>query len=103
MRLDQTPAAQLRNCKIKRVYPPFRFVSTPRCTRDLPVVRPVYRGGALGIARRPSGASEWRTESPSARLRNGLTPRAWSRFVCLAARRESGFEQLLRSICAELA
>jgi hypothetical protein len=29
------------NCKIKRVNPAFRSMSTPRCTKNLPIVGPV--------------------------------------------------------------
>ena len=50
MRLDPHPTQPTPLCKIKRVYPAFRSVSTLRRTKDLPVVGPVNLEGALGMA-----------------------------------------------------
>lgn len=49
MRLDPNPTQPTQRCKIKRVYPAVRSVSTPRWTKDLPVVGPVNPEGALGM------------------------------------------------------
>jgi len=43
MHPDPETAPKARVCKIKPVYPAFRSVSTPRRTKDLPVVGPVTR------------------------------------------------------------
>ena len=103
MRLDPNPARTIPRCKIKRVYPPFRSVSTPRRTKDLPVVGPVDPEGALGMARGRASASEWSAESLRHRLRSELTPRAWNRLVRLAECRGNSIEQLLRSALLEVA
>jgi hypothetical protein len=53
------PAQTIRGCKIKRVNPAVRSVSTPRWTKDLPVVGSVNPAAALGTAPEPAPASEW--------------------------------------------
>ncbi len=103
MRLDPEPARTIPRCKIKPVYPAFRSVSTPRRTKDLPVVGPVDPEGALGMAEGCASASGWSAESLSARLRRELTPRAWNRLVRGAACRGISVEQLLRSMLSEVA
>src|SRR5258708_846764 len=103
MRLEPNPARTTRCCKIKPVYPAFRSVSTPRRTKDLPVVGPVDPEGALGLAEGCASAPEWSAESVSERLRSELTPRAWNRLVRLAACRGTSVEQLLRSTLSEVA
>jgi len=103
MRLEPKPAPTTARCKIKRVYPAFRSVSTPQCTKDLLVVGPVNPKGTLDTAEGGSSLSEWSVESLSARLRNELTPRAWYRLVRLAACRGTSVEQLLRSTRSEVA
>jgi hypothetical protein len=87
----------------ERVYPAFRSVSTPRRTKDLPVVGPVDPGTGLGMAGGCASASEWSAKSLSARLRRELTPRAWDRLVRLSACRGTSVEQLLRSTLSEVA
>src|SRR5438034_1254713 len=81
MHPDPETAPKTRDCKIKPVYPAFRYVSTPRRTKDLPVVGPVDPEGALGMAEGSASATEWSAERVSERLRMELTPRAWSRLV----------------------
>jgi hypothetical protein len=103
MRLEPNPARTIPRCKIKPVYPAFRSVSTPRRTKDLPVVGPVDPEGALGMAEGCASASGWSAESLSARLRRELTPRAWNRLVRGAACRGISVEQLLRSMLSEVA
>ena len=76
MRLDRNPAHNLRNCKIKRVSPAFRSVSTPRSTKDLPVAGPVNPTLSLGWPCEPSSAAEWSPERLCQRLRNELAPGA---------------------------
>jgi hypothetical protein len=103
MRLKLKPAPTKRRCKIKRVYPAFRSVSTPRRTKDLPVVGPVNPESALGMTEGCASDSGWSAENLSARLRNEITPRAWNRLVRLAACRGTSVEQLLRSTHSEVA
>jgi hypothetical protein len=100
MRLESNPTL---DCKIKRVYPAFRSVSTPRGTKDLPVVGPVNPETAPGMADGCASASEWSAENLSERLRSELTPRAWNRLVRAAAGRGTTVEQLLRSLLSEVA
>ena len=103
MRLDPETAPTARDCKIKPVYPAFRSVSTPRRTKDLPVVGPVNPETALGTTEGRASAAEWSAESVSERLRSELTPRAWNRLVRGAACRGISVEQLLRSMLSEVA
>ena len=49
MHREPNPSQTTFFCKIKRVYPAFRSVSTPRRTKDLHVVGPVNPKGALGM------------------------------------------------------
>jgi hypothetical protein len=103
MRLDRNPAHNLRNCKIKRVNPAFRSVSTPRCTKDLPVVGPVNPTLSLGWRCEPSSAAEWSPERLCKRLRNELAPGAWERLVRAAGCRGLTLEQLLWAGLSEVA
>ena len=103
MRLEPNPARTNRRCKIKPVYPAFRSVSTPRRTKDLPVVGPVDPEGALGMAEGCASTSGWSAESLSARLRRELTSRTWNRLVRLAACRGTRVEQLVRATLSEVA
>ena len=103
MRPEPNPAQTIRRCKIKRVYPAFRSVSTPRRAKDLPVGGPVNPETAVGTAEGCAPASEWSAENLSERLRSELTPRAWNRLVRLAACRGTSVEQLLRSGLSEVA
>jgi hypothetical protein len=97
------PTPTTERCKIKAVNPPFRSVSTPRCTKDLPVVGPVNPARALGSAEQPASASEWSAERLSERLRIELAPGAWKRLVHAAEGRGTSVEQLLRSALSEVA
>lgn len=97
------PARTLPRCKIKAVNPPFRSVSTPRRTKDLPVVGPVNPATALEPARQPASAPEWSAENLSERLRIELAPGAWKRLVHAAQERGTSVEQLLRSGLSEVA
>ncbi len=103
MRPAPETAPTIPRCKIKPVYPAFRSVSTPRCTKDLPVVGPVDPEVALGMAAGCPSAPGWHAESLRARFRRELTPRAWSRLVRGAACRGISVEQLLRSMLSEVA
>ncbi len=95
-------APTIPRCKIKPVYPAFRSVSTPRRTKDLPVVGPVDPETALGMAEGCASTSGWNAESLSARLRRELPSRAWNRLVRLAACRGTSVEQLVRATLWEV-
>jgi hypothetical protein len=97
MRLEPNPARPTQRCKIKAVNPPFRSVSTLRCTKDLPVGGPVNPATALGPAQQPASASEWSAERLSERLRIEFAPGAWKRLVHAAEGRGTSVKQLLRS------
>ena len=103
MRLDPKPSQRLRVCKIKAVNPPFRSVSTPRGTKDLPVVGPVNPATACRPAPGPASASEWSAESLGERLRIELPPGASKRLVHAAEGRGASVEQLLRLGLSEVA
>ncbi len=103
MHPDPETAPTARDCKIKPVYPAFRSVSTPRRTKDLPVVGLVNPETALGTTEGSAPAAEWSAERVSERLRGELTPRAWNRLVRGAACRGISVEQLLRSMLSEVA
>lgn len=103
MRLDPKPARTRERCKIKRVNPAVRSVSTPRWTKDLPVVGPVNPANARGDVPEPALTSEWSAESLSERLRIELPPGAWKRLVHAAERRGASVEQLLRLGFSEVA
>ena len=103
MRLDPETAPKAGDCKIKPVYPAFRSVSTPRRTKDLPVVGPVDPEGALGMAEGSASTAEWSAESVSERLRGELTPKAWNGLVRGTACRAISVEQLLWSALSEVA
>jgi hypothetical protein len=103
MRHEPNHARPTQRCKIKPVYPAFRSVSTPRRTKDLPVVDPVDPKTAVGTAERCDPASEWSAHALSERLRTELGPRGWTRLVRAAAARGNSVEQLHRTSRAELA
>jgi hypothetical protein len=103
MRLDRNPARPPRLCKIKRVDPAFRSVSTPRGTKDLPVVGPVNPAGSLGRPGKPSSAFEWSPERLCERLRIELAPGAWARLIRAAGRCGATLAQLLHSDLSEVA
>jgi hypothetical protein len=103
MPVPPKPAPTKRRCKIKAVNPPFRSVSTPRSTKDLPVVGPVNPATAREPAKQPGLASEWSPERLCERLRIELAPGAWKRLVHAAEGRGTSVEQLLRSALSEVA
>ena len=92
-------AQQIPDCKLKRVNPAFRSVSTPRARKDLPVVGPVNPEPAA----RPASVTDWSAESLSERLRIELSPGAWSRLVWAVSRRGASVEHLLHSALSEIA
>jgi hypothetical protein len=59
-----------RGCKIKRVNPAVRSVSTPRCSKDLPVVGPVNPESSTGASYKRSGTSKWGADRLSERLQS---------------------------------
>jgi len=97
------PARTLPRCKIKAVNPPFRSVSTPRRTKDLPKPGSVNPGDALGSPCGSAAASEWHAERLCARLQMELAPGAWNRLLRAANRRGKTLEQLLDSGLSEVA
>ena len=97
------PARTLPRCKIKAVNPPFRSVSTPRSTKDLPKPGPVNPSSPLGSASGSSAPSEWDAGRLCARLRMELAPGAWNRLVRAAKRQGATLEQLLDSGLSEVA
>jgi hypothetical protein len=103
MHLDRNPDRHSRICKIKRVNPAFRSVSTPRGTKDLPVVGPVNPTTSLGSLDGPNPASEWSAERLCERLRIELAPAAWTRLILAAKRHGVTLEHLLRSALSEVA
>jgi hypothetical protein len=103
MRPNPNLAPGFPNCKIKRVNPAFRSVSTPRCTKDLPVVGPVNPTLSLGWPCEPSSAAEWSPERLCKRLRIELAPGAWERLIRAAGCRGLTLEQLLRAGLSEVA
>ena len=103
MRLAPELARTTPRCKIKAVNPPFRSVSTPRGTKDLPVVGPVNPAVVHGLLQRPSSASEWSAERLTERLRIELGPGAWRRLEGAAGRVGGSVEQLLQRGLSEVA
>ncbi len=103
MRLNPNPTRPTERCKIKRVNPAFRSVSTPRWTKDLPRRRSVNPAGALGTGSAPVSATEWSAEGLIERLRIELAPRAWERLVQAAEHRDMTVDQLLHRGLSEVA
>jgi hypothetical protein len=103
MSLAPNPAPILPRCKIKRVNPAFRSVSTPRGTKDLPVVGPVNTTASPASLHGPESASEWSAERRSERLLIELAPAAWTRRIGSAKRRGVTLAHLLRSALSEVA
>lgn len=103
MHLDRNPDRPPRICKIKRVNPAFRSVSTPRRTKDLPAAGPVNPTTSLGMLREPPLASEWSAERLCERLQSELAPATWTRLIRAAERRGATLEQILRSALSDVA
>lgn len=103
MHPTQKPARTLPRCKIKAVNPPFRSVSTPRSTKDLPKPGPVNPGASLESTSGSAAASEWGVQHLCERLRMELAPGAWKRLVRAAKRRGTTLEQFLDSGLSEVA
>ena len=89
----------IRDCKVKRVNPAFRSVSTPRWRKDLRVVGRVNPEPATG----PTSATGWSAQRLSVRLRIELGARAWARLVLSAWCQAASVEQHLHSAPLELA
>jgi len=102
MRLAPKSVRTIRRCKIKAVNPPFRSVSTPRRTKDLPGPDSVNRVSSVGSLSRPAAVSEWDAELLCERLRTELDPAAWKRLVRAAKRRGATLEQLFDSGLSEV-
>jgi hypothetical protein len=103
MRHHPNPARPTQRCKIKRVNPAFRSVSTPRWTKDLPRSRSVNPTRELGTSRETASALEWSAERLRERLGIELAPRAWERLVAATKRRAATVDQLLRWGLSEVA
>ena len=103
MSLTPEPAPILPRCKIKRVNPAFRSVSTPRGTKDLPVVGPVNPRAGLASLHGSDSAPEWSAERLCERLRIGLPPAALTRLIQTARRHGTTLERLLHSALSEVA
>ena len=103
MCLAPKPARTTERCKIKRVNPAVRSVSTPRWTKDLPVLGPVNPVTALGPAQQPPSPSERSAEGPGERLRIERLPGAWKRLLRAPEGRDTSVEQPLRSSLSEVA
>ena len=103
MSFAPNPAPILPRCKIKRVNPAFRSVSTARSTKDLPAVGSVNPTASHASLHRPDSASEWSAERLCERLRIELAPAAWTSLIRAAKRRGVTVEHLLRSALSEVA
>jgi hypothetical protein len=103
MALGPKPSQTASDCKIKRVNPAVRSVSTPRWTKDLPVVGPVNSGRATQAPSEWSCTSDWSPARLTERLRTELTPSAWKRLAGAAASHQTSVEQLLQSCLSEVA
>ena len=103
MSLTPEPAPILPRCKIKRVNPAFRSVSTPRRTKDLPAARPVNPSPRLASLSGSKSVSEWSAERLCERLRIELPPPAWTRLIQTATRHGTTLERLLHSALSEVA
>ena len=93
---------RIGDCKIKRVNPAVRSVSTPRGQKDLRVVGLLNPETALGTTETCAAVSEWRAEDLAERLRRELSPRAWRRLVRASEDRGASVEQLFRSGLSEV-
>ena len=103
MRLTPNPARTSPLCKIKRVNPAFRPVSTPRSTKDLPVVGSVNPTATSGRPSEPRLGSESRAQRLCERVKVRLAPAPSMRLVRAADRRGVALEQLFDSTLSEVA
>jgi hypothetical protein len=103
MCLPPKPAPTKDVCKIKRVNRAVRSVSTPRWTKDLPVLGPVNPATALKPAQQPASPSQWRGEGLVERFRTDLLLGVRKRLHNAVEGRGTGVEQMLRSSLSEVA
>ena len=73
MHLEPNPSQTTPFCKIKAVNPPFRSVSTPRGTKDLPVVAGVNPATVRGRPAAAASSWEWSANRPRERPRRELS------------------------------
>jgi hypothetical protein len=93
MALTTKPARTTRRCKIKRVNPAFRSVSTPRRAKDLRM-RDRVNGE---VARRLATGSEWSPRSLCRRLQRELPTSLWRRLNRAVAERGTTVEAFLQA------
>lgn len=86
-------ARTTRRCKIKRVNPAFRSVSTPRGIRHLRSADRVNGGTAVAL----DCGSEWSPRALCRRLRNELPATLWRRLRTAVAERGTTVEALLHA------
>ena len=91
----------IRDCKIKRVYPAFRSVSTPRGRKDLRVVGRVNPAARHRAPRLRLDLSEWNARRLARRLQEELNPDAWQHLSAVAMRRGGTVAQLLEQGLSE--
>jgi len=103
MRLAPNPARTTPHCKIKRVNPAFRSVSTPRSTKGLRVAGPVNPTAPCGSPSEPRLASEWSAVRLCERLRIEPAPAPSMRQFRAGQRRGATLEQLFNSTLWEVA
>jgi hypothetical protein len=84
-------ARTTRRCKIKRVNPAFRSVSTPRGMRHLRSADRVNGGTSVAL----DSASEWSPRALARRLRNELPVALWRRLRNAVAERGTTVEARL--------
>jgi hypothetical protein len=103
MHLQPNPSQTTPFCKIKAVNPPFRSVSTPRGTKDLPAVAAV--NPPTGRGRPVAAASCWESSAnrPRERLRKELSPGAGQHLLRAVDSAGMSLERLLRTGLSEVA
>ena len=97
MHLEPNPSQTTFFCKIKAVNPPFRSVSTPRGTKDLPVVAAVNPPTRRGRPAAAASSWEWSANRPRERPRKELSPGAWQHLLRAVDGAGMRLERLLRS------
>ena len=91
----------IRDCKLKRVNPAVRSVSTPRGRKDLRVVGRVNPAARHRAPRLRLDLSEWNARRLARRLQEELSLDAWRRLMALATSRESTVVQLIEQGLSE--